>query len=187
MPKKKAEENKIRVDPEVMAEVQKVRAAYMAKGLRAPTQKALILAAWRAYVNAGTPEIGHTPEAGVADSSTAITNFSQEQGAKYVTVAPGIDVTPGECKWVIRFVNILRSGSVAARGIKWNVMMVAKAMGLWDDESAVVLPRPSEDAERASRKEIELAERLIAESEADPLPRAHPRKGNRPTKRSPGT
>lgn len=79
-----------------------------------------------------------------------------------------IDLRPGELPWVIRFVNILRSGTIAARGIKWNIMMVLKASGLWAHASNSLLPFPSEAAERAAREQIATVDRLIAESEEAP-------------------
>jgi hypothetical protein len=95
---------------------------------------------------------------------------------------PTIEITPGEWKWVIRFINILRSGPLAARAIKWNLMMVLKGMGIPYDAQDRPIPQPSRDDERAAREEIELAERLIADEEEDSAPHSGNRKRDRKIK-----
>ncbi len=91
-----------------------------------------------------------------------------------------IQTSPGEDPWVILFLNILRSGTVASRGIKWNVMMVAKAMGL-PFESPTLIPAASDELERAARDEIAVAERLIAQSEQVAALHRKPRRRDRRT------
>jgi hypothetical protein len=73
------------------------------------------------------------------------------------------DLTPGEWKWVIRLVNILRSGTIAARGIKWNLLMICKATGVSADS---LIPRRLGRKEMARiQREVEDAEALIRDAE----------------------
>lgn len=146
----------------------------MQRGEKPPVFGDLLLEAWRAYKS--------PHKSGGADNSTSHVKFGTDrpgQVIQYDSLGPlpaaltdpnsqtqAVKLTPGEWQWVIRLLNILRSGTVAARGIKWNVMMVSKAMGLWDDAKADLLPTPTEDSTIAAQREIEIAERLIAESEA---------------------
>ena len=107
------------------------------------------------------------------DSSTSTSGKIPRATVNSVTIqgarqgeARQIVVTPGECKWIIRFLNILHHGPVAARAIKWNLLMVLKGLGLPYDSQDHLLATQSTDAtDAAARREIEIAERLIAESE----------------------
>jgi hypothetical protein len=89
-----------------------------------------------------------------------------------------LTVTRGERTWVHRFLTILRSGTVAARGIKWNIVMVMKGMGLPYDAEDHPLPESAEQ-DRDARSEIAIIERLVAGPEVtEPAPgeggRSHP-------------
>ena len=118
-------------------------------------------------------------------SSTGTSGKSPRENVNSVTIQSAhqgevrqIVVTPGECRWIIRFLNILHHGPVAARAIKWNLLMVLKGLGIPYDSQDHLLPNRTEKEDRAARREVEIVDALVREPEETPITHPAPRKGS---------
>ena len=177
MSEKKDARQNLKISPELHREI-KIAAAHAGEEMYTLVEKAWTYYTERVPISddAGQPERAMSevskPMAS-PDSSTSTSGKIPRATVNSVTIqgarqgeARQIVVTPGECKWIIRFLNILHHGPVAARAIKWNLLMVLKGLGLpYDSQDHLLATQNTDATDAAARREIEIAERLIAESE----------------------